>query len=133
MYGEGNEHFQNPVSVIFTLFFMRFIKSYQQVQFNLTFVIWAFMEIWTQCRFVIAWEVFFWSFSAEKRFKLVERWGYVQNAQTLKRYIFFYLPFCLPAYFIYPFPTTPLAQLTFQFIYWKAPILQSCGHYLTKL
>ena len=24
-------------------------------------------------------------------------------------------------------------EMTFQFIYWKAPILQSCGHYSTKL
>lgn len=58
MYVDGNEHFQNPVSVTFTLFFMRFVKSYQQVPFNLTFIIWAIIETGTQCRFVIAWEFF---------------------------------------------------------------------------
>lgn len=85
MYVEGNECFQNPVSVTFTLFFMRYVKSYQQVQLNLTFIIWAIIETGTQCRFVIAWEFFSGHFVPRN---IINIWRWLSNLFIEKH------PFC---------------------------------------
>lgn len=53
LYGEGNEHFQNPVSVILHSSLRVYqVISTGSVQFD--FYNLSIYGIWTQCRFVIA-------------------------------------------------------------------------------